>query len=60
MLEALSKMFSKIKKNALSLDKLHKYTSRSVKKTCSPAVLLIGVLASMGFREKGTLQKLAE
>ena len=50
----------KIEKNALSLDRLHKYTSRSVKKTCSLAVLLIGVLASMGFREKGTLQKLAE
>lgn len=50
----------KIKKNALSLDRLHKYTSRSVKKTCSLAVLLIGILVSMGFREKGTLQKLAE
>lgn len=50
----------KIKKNALSLDKLHKYTSRSVKKTCSLAVLLIGILVSMGFREKGTLQRFAE
>lgn len=50
----------KIKKNALSLDRLHKYTSRSVKKTCSLAVLLIGILASMGFKEKGSLQKLAE
>ncbi len=50
----------KIEKNALSLDKLHKYTSRSVEKTCSLAVLLIGLLASMGFKEKGTLQKLAE
>lgn len=50
----------KIEKNALSLDKLHKYTSRSVKKTCSLAVLLIGILASMGFKEKGSLQKLAE
>jgi hypothetical protein len=49
----------KIKKNALSLDKLHKYTHRSVKKTCSLAVLLIGVLASMGFNDKGSLQKLA-
>lgn len=50
----------KIKKNALSLDRLHKYTSRSIKKTCSLAVLLIGILASMGFKEKGSLQKLAE
>ncbi len=50
----------KIEKNALSLDKLHKYTSRSVEKTCSLAVLLIGVLASMGFKEKGNLQRLAE
>ncbi len=50
----------KIEKNALSLDKLHKYTSRSVKKTCSLAVLLIGILASMGFKEKGSLQRLAE
>ncbi len=50
----------KIEKNALSLDKLHKYTSCSVEKTCSLAILLFGILASMGFKEKGSLQKLAE
>jgi hypothetical protein len=50
----------KIKKNALSLDKLHKYTHRFVKKTCSLAVLLIGILVSMGFNEKGSLQRFAE
>ena len=50
----------KVAKNSFSLDRLHRYTMRSVKKACSMVVLLLGVVISLGFNEKEALQKLAE
>jgi len=39
---------------------LHRYTSRSVYKYAVLNVLLIGLVAGLGFREKKMLQRLAE
>lgn len=50
----------KIAKNAFSLRKIHRYTTRSVKKAVSLHVLLTGLVISLGFRSKGQLQSLAE
>lgn len=50
----------KVKKNSLYLTKLHKYTTSSISKTCSLSVLLMGILISLGFNEKESLQSLAE
>lgn len=50
----------KIAKNAFSLKRIHRYTTRSVKKAVSLNVLLTGLVISLGFREKGQLQSLAE
>jgi len=50
----------KVAKNSFALDKLHRYTKRSVKKFVALNVLLVGVVVSLGFREKEALQRLAE
>ena len=50
----------KLTKDAFSLKKFHKYTTRSVKKTVCLNVLLVGLVISLGFRSKKQLQWLAE
>ena len=50
----------KLAKDAFSLKKFHKYTTRSVKKTVCLNVLLVGLVISLGFRSKKQLQRLAE
>ena len=44
----------KLAKNAFSLDKLHRYTRKSVKLN----VLLLGMVVSMGIRKKEELHRL--
>ncbi|MDI6899689.1 MAG: transposase, partial [Methanolinea sp.] len=50
----------KTAKNAFGLKRIHKYTTRSVKKTVCLNVLLLGLVISLGFNEKIRLQKLSE
>jgi len=50
----------KIAKNAFSLRRIHRYTTRSVTKAVSLNVLLTGLVISLGFRSKTQLQSLAE
>lgn len=50
----------KMAKNAFGLKKIHKYTTRSVKKTVCLNVLLLGLVISLGFNKKIDLQKLSE
>ena len=50
----------KVAKKCFALDKLHRYTMRSVKKFVALNVLLVGMVVSLGFREKEALQRLAE
>ena len=50
----------KVAKNSFAMDKIHRYTKRSVKKFVALNVLLVGVVVSLGFREKEALQRLAE
>jgi len=50
----------KLAKNAFSLKKFHRYTTRSVKKAVCLNVLLLGLVVSLGFRLKKQLQSLAE
>jgi len=50
----------KVAKNSFSLDKIHRYTFRSVKKFVSLGVLLVGIVISLGFSSKEELQRLAE
>jgi len=50
----------KLAKNAFSLKKFHRYTTRSVKKAVCLNVLLLGLVVSLGFRSKKQLQSLAE
>jgi hypothetical protein len=50
----------KLAKDAFSLKNLHKYTTRSVKKTVCLNVLLIGLIIPLGFRSKTQLQRLSE
>jgi hypothetical protein len=50
----------KLAKDAFSLKKFHKYTTRSVKKTVCLNVLLVGLVISLGFHSKKQLQRLAE
>ena len=50
----------KLAKDAFSLKKFHKYTTRSVKKAVCLNVLLVGLVVSLGFRSKKQLQRLAE
>ena len=45
---------------AISLDKIHRFTLSSVTKIASLGVVLIGIAISLGFRDKGSLQRLAE
>ena len=52
----------KVIKGAFSLDKLdkiHRFTLSSVTKIASLGVVLIGIAISLGFRDKGSLQRLA-
>jgi len=50
----------KLAKDAFSLKKFHRYTTRSVKKAVCLNVLLVGLVVSLGFRSKKQLQQLAE
>jgi len=50
----------KAAKNAFSLRKIHKYTTRSVTKTVCFNVLLLGLVISLGFDKKVDLQRLSE
>ncbi|HOT04410.1 MAG TPA: transposase, partial [Methanolinea sp.] len=50
----------KTAKNAFGLRKIHKYTTKSVKKTVCLNVLLLGLVISLGFDKKIDLQRLAE
>jgi len=45
---------------AISLDKIHRFTLSSVTKIASLGGVLIGIAISLGFRDKGSLQRLAE
>ena len=45
---------------AISLDKIHRFTLSSVTKIASLGVVLIGIAFSLVFRDKGSLQRLAE
>lgn len=47
-------------KGAFSLSKIHRFTLPSVTKITSFGVVLIGIVISLGFRDKESLQKLAE
>jgi len=44
----------------ISLDKIHRLALSFVTKISSPGVVLIGIAISLGFRDKGSLQRLAE
>ena len=46
-------------KGAFSLDKIHRFILSSVTKIASLGVVLIGIDISLGFRDKGSLQRLA-
>jgi len=50
----------KTTKNAFGLKRIHKYTTRSVKKAVCLNVLLLGLVISLGFGKKIELQRLAE
>jgi len=50
----------KLTKNAFSLNNLHRYTKRSVKKFVCLHVLLVGIVVSLGINSKEELQKIAE
>jgi len=50
----------KMAKNAFGLKRIHKYTTRSVKKTVCLNVLLLGLVISLGFGEKSQIQRLSE
>jgi len=47
-------------KGTLSLDKIHRFTLSYVTKIASLGVVLIDIAFSLGFRDKGSLQRLAE
>jgi len=47
-------------KGTFSLDKIHRFTLSFVTKIASLGVVLIGIAISLGFRDKGSLQRLAE
>ena len=50
----------KLAKDAFSLKKFHRYTTRSVKKAVSLNVLLFGLVISLGIRSKKQLQQISE
>ena len=45
---------------AISLDKIHRFSLPSVTEISSPGIVLIGIAISLGFRDKGSLQRLVE
>ena len=50
----------KLAKNAFSLNNLHRYTKRSVKKFVCLHVFLVGIVVSLGINSKEELQKIDE
>lgn len=42
------------------MDKIHRFTKKSVSKFVYTNLLLLAILIKLGFKEKKTLQKLAE
>jgi len=50
----------KLAKNVFSLNNLHRYTKRSVKKFVCLHVLLVGIVVSLDINSKEKLQKIAE
>jgi hypothetical protein len=50
----------KVAKKACNMENLHRYTMRSVKKYCSLAVFLTGVVIASSFSDKRMLKRLAE
>lgn len=50
----------KIAKKSLSLNKIHRYTQKSVAKHASLNVLLLGTIITLGYSSKKQLQSLAE
>ena len=50
----------KLAKNAFSLNNLHCYTKRPVKKLVCLHVLLVGIVVSLGINSKEGLQKIAK
>ena len=50
----------KVMKGTFSLDKIHRFTLSFVTKIASLGVVLIDIAFSLGFRDKGSLQRLAE
>jgi hypothetical protein len=59
-LRSLIEDMFKVAKKSFSLEKVHRYTLRSVKKFISLGVLLLGIVISLGFNSKESLQRLAE
>lgn len=59
-IRSLIEVVFKVAKNALSLKRLHRYTTRSVEKVVAATVLLLGTVISLGFDSKDGLQRLAE
>jgi len=47
-------------KGTFFLDKIHRFTLSSVTNITSLGVVLIGIAISLDFRDKGSLQRLAE
>ncbi|MFO7966562.1 MAG: transposase [Archaeoglobaceae archaeon] len=45
---------------SMGLKGIHRYTKRSVHKYAAMNVLLVGIIASLGFKEKKVIQRLAE
>ena len=50
----------KLEKRGLFMDKMHRFTKRSVAKFVYANVLLIAILIRLGFKEREDLQRLAE
>jgi len=50
----------KLAENTFSLNNLHRYTKRSVKKFVCLHVLLVGIVVSLGINPKEELQKIAD
>ena len=50
----------KLAKNTFSLNNLHRYTKRSVKKFVCLHVFLVGIVVSLGINSKEELQKIVE
>jgi hypothetical protein len=59
-LRSLMEDIFKVCKKAFGLERLHRYTKRSIKKFVALNVLLLGMIVSNGIRQKEKLQRLAE